>query len=193
MIAVIDCGSQKTPLIESIIYEHIDTKVISMFDLKFETDLADCIGAVISGAPILITEKDPEPYLELFAWLKNPPVPVLGICFGHQILGLTFGALANRQRDDRDWQTVEILVDCPLFDKLPTEIELMEDHCEAISIPAGFIHVGVSDSCVNEAMMHSTLPLYGVQFHPEVSGTHGAIVLENFVHICERHERSSIE
>ncbi|MBI3237254.1 MAG: gamma-glutamyl-gamma-aminobutyrate hydrolase family protein [Flavobacteriia bacterium] len=181
MIAVIDCGSQKTPLIESILYEHIDTKVISMLDLNPETDLSDCIGAVISGAPILITEKDPEPYLELFTWLKNTSIPVLGICFGHQMMGMTFGALANRQRDDRDWQTVEILVDCPLFDKLPTEVELMEDHCEAISIPAGFVHVGVSDSCVNEAMMHSTLPLYGVQFHPEVSGMHGAIVLEELI------------
>jgi GMP synthase (glutamine-hydrolysing) len=189
MIAVIDCGSQKTPLIESILYEHIDTKVISMFDLNPETDFADCIGVVLSGAPILITEIDTEQYLNRFTWLKNSPAPVLGICFGHQILGLTFGALANRQRDDRDWQTVEILVDCPLFDKLPTEILLMEDHCEAISIPEDFVHVGVSDSCVNEAMMHSTLPLYGVQFHPEVSGTHGAIVLENFVHICERYAR----
>ena len=187
MIAIIDCGSQKTSLIESIIYEHIDTKVIPLFDLDPSTDFTDCIGVVISGAPILITEKDPAPYLAVFTWLKTTSIPVLGICFGHQIMGLTFGGLANRQREDRDWQTVEILVDCPLFDKLPPEMELMEDHCEAISIPNGFVHVGVSDSCVNEAMMHSSLPLFGVQFHPEVSGNFGAIILENFVHICERH------
>jgi GMP synthase (glutamine-hydrolysing) len=187
MIAIIDCGSQKTPLIESLIYEHIDTKVIPLSDLDPETDFADCLGVVISGAPILITEKDPAPYLEQFLWLKTTAIPVLGICFGHQMIGMTFGALANRQREDRDWQTIEILTDCPLFAKLPTELELMEDHCEAVSIPAGFVHVGVSDSCVNEAMMHTSLPLYGVQFHPEVSGTFGAIILENFVHICERH------
>lgn len=190
MIAIIDCGSQKTPLIESLIYEHVDTKVIPLMDLNPATDFEGCMGAVISGAPILITEKDPAPYLEQLSWLKQPPFPVLGICFGHQMIGLTFGALANRQREDRDWQTIEVLVDCPLFDKLPQELELMEDHCEAISIPPGFQHVAVSDSCVNEAMMHQELPLYGVQFHPEVSGNFGAIILENFVHICEGFERN---
>lgn len=191
MIAIIDCGSQKTPLIESVIYESIDTKVIPLMDLSPESDFSDCIGAVISGAPILITEKDPSPYLQQLSWLKQPPFPVLGICFGHQMIGLTFGAMANRQREDRDWQTIEVLTDCMLFDKLPTELELMEDHCEAISIPHGFRHVAVSDSCVNEAMMHESLPLYGVQFHPEVSGNFGAIILENFVHICEAFGRDT--
>lgn len=189
MILIIDCGSQKTPHIESLIYEHIDTKVVPLFDLDPETDLAGCIGVVISGAPILITEVDTEPYLNRFQWLRTTTVPVLGICFGHQMIGLVFGALANRQREDRDWQTIEILADCPLFDKLPTEFDQLEDHCETVSIPAGFVHVGVSDACVNEAMMHGELPLYGVQFHPEVSGTTGAVILENFVHICERHGR----
>lgn len=187
MICIIDCGSQKTPLIETIVYEHIDTKIIGMYDMDSKADFDGCIGVIISGAPILITEKDPDPYLALFEWIKTTSLPVLGICFGHQLLGVLYGAAPHRQREDRDWQIIEVLNDCPLFDKLPSEIELMEDHCEAISIPASFVHVATSDSCVNEAMMHAALPLYGVQFHPEVSGNHGAIILENFVHICERH------
>jgi len=187
MICIIDCGSQKTPLIESIVYEYADTKIVGMYELDSETDFENCIGIIISGAPILITEKEPEPFTELFEWIKTSKIPVFGICFGHQMLGMVYGSSAHRQREDRDWQTVEVLAACALFDKLPTEIELMEDHCEAISIPPGFVHVATSDSCVNEAMMHSELPFYGVQFHPEVSGNHGAIILENFVHICERH------
>ncbi len=189
MICIIDCGSSKTPQIESIVYEHDDTHVVGMYEFDASTDLQDCKGVILSGAPILITEKDPEPLLKLFEWIKTIGLPVLGICFGHQIIGLLHGALANRQREDRDWQTIEVLQECPLFDKLPNELELMEDHCEAISIPADFIHVAVSDSCVNEAMMHKTKPLFGVQFHPEVSGNLGAVILENFVHICERHQR----
>ncbi|MNJ84712.1 GMP synthase [glutamine-hydrolyzing] [compost metagenome] len=186
MILIIDCGSSKTPLIESVVYEHMDTRVVPLFDFKRELH-PDALGFIISGAPILITEVDTEPYLEQFEWIKTEEKPILGICFGHQMLGLTFGALSNRQREDRDWQTVEVIADCPLFNKLPTEIELMEDHCEAISIPKDFIHVAVSDATVNEAMMHHSKPFYGVQFHPEVSGNHGAIILENFVHICEDH------
>lgn len=190
MIVIIDCGSSKTPLIESIVYEFIDTRVVPLFEFQRE-DHPDALGLIISGAPILITEVDTEPYLRQFEWMKTEEKPIMGICFGHQMLGLTFGALSNRQRDDRDWQVVEVIAECPLFDKLPTEIELMEDHCEAISIPNGFIHVAVSDATVNEAMMHRDKPFYGVQFHPEVSGNHGAVILENFVHICEQHDRSA--
>jgi GMP synthase (glutamine-hydrolysing) len=70
---------------------------------------------------------------------------------------------------------------------MPTEIEFMEDHCECISIPKDFLLVGVSDSCINEAMMHESKPLFGVQFHPEVSGNMGAILFQNFVQLCENH------
>ena len=184
MIIVIDCGSSKTPFIESCVDEFEDVEIVGMYDFDYSY-AKHCDGIIISGAPILITEKDPEPYLALFSWLKTMDKPVLGICFGHQIIGLTYGALASRLREDRDWQTVEVIADCPLFDKLPSEIELMEDHCEAVSIPANFTHIAVSDACVNEAMMHQSKPLFGVQFHPEVSGNHGRVIIENFVHICQ--------
>lgn len=61
---------------------------------------------------------------------------------------------------------------------------MMEDHCETISIPANFKLIASSDACVNEAMEHTELPLFGIQFHPEVSGNHGRIVIENFVNFC---------
>lgn len=185
MILIIDCGSSNTPFIESCVDEFEDVEIVDMYDFDYSYT-KHCEGIIISGAPILITEKDPAPYLALFSWLKETDKPVLGICFGHQILGLTFGALASRIREDRDWQTIEVIADCPLFDKLPSEIELMEDHCEAISIPVNFIHVAVSDACVNEAMMHQTKQLFGIQFHPEVSGNHGRVIIENFVHICQQ-------
>ena len=62
MIAVIDCGSQKTPAIACQIEEYIDVQLIPFLDLK-QTDLSPFEGIVISGAPILLTEIDPEPYL----------------------------------------------------------------------------------------------------------------------------------
>ncbi|MFN6084633.1 MAG: glutamine amidotransferase-related protein [Fluviicola sp.] len=54
-------------------------------------------------------------------------------------------------------------------------------------MPKDFLLVGVSDSCINEAMMHESKPLFGVQFHPEVSGNMGAILFQNFVQLCENH------
>ncbi|MEY3683114.1 MAG: hypothetical protein RLZZ289_1649, partial [Bacteroidota bacterium] len=91
MIAVIDCGSQKTPAIAYQIEEYIDVQIIPFLDLK-QTDLSPFEGIVISGAPILLTEIDPQPYLDTFRWILDENRPILGICFGHQIMGLLHGA-----------------------------------------------------------------------------------------------------
>lgn len=179
MILILDCGSTKTFYIEEIIDEFCDYTTIPILDFK-QDDLTGMKGVILSGAPLLITEQNIEPYLEKTTWLKNSTIPVLGICFGHQLIGLTFGAFASRMREDRDWQTIEVFEECILFDKLPTEFEMMEDHCETISIPSGFKLIASSDACVNEAMQHTSLPLFGVQFHPEVSGNLGRVILENF-------------
>lgn len=186
MILIVNCGSEKTKYIEQVVYEFMDTKVVPLMDFN-EALLEGMKGVILSGAPLLVTEIDTEPYQEKMKWIKTSAIPVLGICFGHQLIGLLHGAFANRMRDDRDWQTIEVMEDCALFNRLPTEVRMMEDHCEAISIPPGFELVASSDACVNEAMQHREKAIFGVQFHPEVSGNHGAVLLENFVKVCEGH------
>lgn len=183
MIGIIDCGSQKTPYIEQMVDISCDFKTYRLLDFKLE-DLDNVAGVIISGAPILLTEVDQHPYLEKFTWLSSFEKPVLGICFGHQIIGLHFGAFVSRQKEDRDWQEIEILEESILFDKLPNEFQQMEDHCESISVPPNFNLIATSDSCVNEAMQHKTKRIFGVQFHPEVSGNLGQVLITNFVSLC---------
>ena len=183
MILVIDCGSNKTKYIEQIVDEFMDVRPAKLLDFKPE-DLNDIKGVILSGAPLLVTDIDMEPYLEKFQWIKETTIPVLGICFGHQLIGMLYGAFASRMKEDRDWQLVEAYTDCPLFNRLPNEIEMMEDHCETISIPENFELVASSDPCVNEVMQHNYKPIFGVQFHPEVSGNHGRVLMENFVNLC---------
>ena len=191
MILIIDCGSQKTPFIEEAVDLQMDFETIGLWDVtKAHTENKK--GVIISGAPILITEIDYTKHLEQFSFLKELMIPVLGICFGHQIIGLLHGALPSRQKEDRDWQTIESLEEHPLFDKLPVEFEMMEDHCESISLPKDFRLLAVSDACVNEGMCHNTKPLFGVQFHPEVSGNQGTLFIENFVNICLHHETNAL-
>lgn len=187
MILIINCGSNKTKYIEQMVYEFMDTHVVPLMDFE-ETLLDGMKGVILSGAPLLVTEIDTTPYQEKMRWILNTKIPVLGICFGHQLIGMLHGAFPNRMRDDRDWQTIEVMEDSELFNRLPTEIQMMEDHCEAISIPPGFELIASSDACVNEAMQHREKPIFGVQFHPEVSGNHGAVLLENFVKVCERQQ-----
>lgn len=183
MILVIDCGSSKTKYIEQIVDDFIDVKPCKLMDFTVN-ELQNINGVIISGAPLLITEINMEPYLEKLNWIKTTSLPVLGICFGHQVIGLLHGAFGSKMKEDRDWQIVEAFETSPLFNRLPDEIEMMEDHCETISIPENFKLIASSDACVNEVMQHNDKPIYGVQFHPEVSGNHGRIMIENFINVC---------
>ncbi len=185
MIVIIDCGSQKTQFIADLVDEFEDCTFVKLHDFTL-TDIENATGIIISGAPILITEIDTSPYLDKLRWITTTSLPVLGICFGHQIIGLLHGAMGSKMREDRDWQLIEAFEGCPLFDKLPNEFEMMEDHCESISIPPGFKLIASSDVCVNECMQHNSKPIFGVQFHPEVSGNFGRIVIENFLKLTRQ-------
>lgn len=183
MILIIDCGSSKTPFIEEIVDEFIDAKIIGIQDFSIDL-LTNIKGIIISGAPILITEVSTDTYTDKMNWIKTSSIPILGICFGHQLIGLVYGALPSKMKEDRDWQTIEVYENCALFNRLPMELEMIEDHCETISIPAGFQLVASSDACINECMQHKEKPIFGVQFHPEVSGNHGRILIENFIQLA---------
>ena len=92
-------------------------------------------------------------------------------------------------KEDRVCQEIEAIQEDSLFLRLPDVFDMQEDHCEHISIPKDFEHLACSDTCINEAMKHKTKLHYGVQFHPEVSGNYGNILLENFVNIILDHNR----
>jgi GMP synthase (glutamine-hydrolysing) len=182
-ILIIDCGSSKVRLLEEIVFESADYETHSFFEVNQETtDSFD--GIIISGSPILITEEDMEPYLIQASWIKTTIKPILGICFGHQLIGLCYEAFGSRMKDCRSMNEIEQFVDCPLLYRLPNIFEMQEDHCESISIPQEFELVANSDECINEVMQHESKKIYGVQFHPESSGNFGHIVLENFIEMC---------
>lgn len=191
MILVVNCGSNKTRFVTQIVDDQIDVEEIGVFDLKNQS-LEKYVGFVISGAPILVTEIDIDPYLEILDSLLRTKKPVLGICFGHQLIGIHFGSVASRIRTINDMEEISVIADSPLFNRLPNEISMMEDHCETISVPEGFNLLASSDSCVNEAMEKNDTPIFGVQFHPEVSGNHGAIIIQNFITVCLENQAARV-
>ena len=182
-ILIIDCGSSKVPQLEEIIYEYADYETLPFFEVS-GNNIGLYDGIIISGAPILITEEDMSPFLAHASWIKTTDKPVLGICFGHQLIGLLYEAQGARMKECRSMNEIEQFVDCPLLYRLPDVFDMQEDHCEGISIPKEFELVANSDECVNEVMQHESKKIYGVQFHPESSGNFGHILLENFVELC---------
>jgi GMP synthase (glutamine-hydrolysing) len=184
MIAVINCGSSKTPNIISMVKTsgHATTE-IQLEELE-QTDFTLYNGIIISGAPLLLTEISPLPYLKQFSFLKTIEIPVLGICFGHQVLGMLHNATIERCSEDRANQTINILQQNVLFEGLSVTAVFCEDHCECISLPHNFKLIASSTTCKVEAMAHVSKPLFGVQFHPEVSSENGLKLIRNFCGLC---------
>jgi len=185
MILVIDCGSGTTKNIEHIVDDYCDVKGVPLLDFK-EENLVGIKGVILSSGSILLTEIDPDKYLEKIEWIKETELPILGISFGHVLIGLLFGAYVSRVRDNGDWQTIEAYEDSILFNRLPNEVEMREDYRETVAVAPGFQLIASSDACVNEVMQHKEKSIFGVQFNPEVSGNHGSIMIENFVNHCVR-------
>lgn len=145
----------------------------------------DVDGIIISGAPILLTEEKTAQYVTKFGWIKKMEVPILGICFGHQIIGMVYGAKPTKCADDRDWQNITFVSDSFLRKGLADVCGMKQDHCEQINLPKEFDLLAKSKITEVEAMVHQTRPLYGVQFHPEVSARAGKALLKNFGDTCD--------
>jgi len=177
-----NCGSDKTPRIHEMV--HLlgrSTRPLLPTD-PIPSDLA---GLIISGAPILLTEQDLDPVRTRFDYLKTIIVPVLGICYGHQVLGLLHGAQVSRCPEDRADQQIQLHSSSTLFEGIENPATFAEDHCECIDLPTQFVKTASSATCDIEGIQHPYKDLFGVQFHPEVSGENGQQLIRNFCALCQ--------
>jgi GMP synthase (glutamine-hydrolysing) len=181
MIYIVNFGSSKTPLIAEMVHScGAETTIVNWKDSS-ANDFKNSSGIIFSGSPTMFTEADHKPYIEKFSFVKEGKIPTLGICFGHQLMGILHGAKIFRGEEVRTRIKIEIVKEDPLFAGLSPSTEMNEDHIEGITLPAGFIHLATSSFYTIEGMRHPFLPLWGVQFHPEVSGETGKKLIGNFL------------
>ena len=183
-IIIVDCGSSKTKNIaESLATCACETQLILLDEANdFHFNAFDAI--VISGGPKLFTDPFQLPELKRqFTFIANLKKPTLGICLGHQAIGLSFGSNIFMGEARRSQETIQKIQAHPLLTDLPETFLMNEDHCEGISLPAGFCLLASSDFYTVEAMACDASGFYGVQFHPEVSMQNGQVVIRNFCQI----------
>lgn len=140
---------------------------------------------LISGQTAPWTDYDPSSLEPLFSFLRETSLPVLGICGGHQVIAQAFGApVAPMGYQELGYIEVELVKDDPILEGLSSPITTFNWHGEEVKeMPAGFDLLGSSELCRIQIFRHRDRKVYGVQFHPELSGRKpdGKILLINFL------------
>lgn len=127
--------------------------------------------------------KDSGICLEIFKARLN--VPVLGICLGHQALGLCFGAKIQRLKEvaHATSSQISLIAQSELFREFPKDFSVMRYHSlEVVDLPRELEALAYTKDKVLMAMRHKDLPYFGVQFHPEsYFSEYGLKIFENFL------------
>ncbi|MEA3189740.1 MAG: hypothetical protein QOD77_322 [Thermoplasmata archaeon] len=121
-------------------------------------------------------------------YLDRLDVPILGVCAGHQYMGLHFGGRVRAGASPEFGRVeIEVLDDGDLFQGVPSPTVVWGNHNDEVEAPPpGFRVTARSEGCEVQAMRHQSKPLFGVQFHPEVEHTEAGVrMFRNFVRICE--------
>jgi len=127
-------------------------------------------AVVLSGSPDMMSEEKTEAkYSKEIESILDSRSPVLGVCFGHQMIASAFGSEVVRDgRHVLEMVETDVLADDPLFDGLPRRMMLLESRHEVVkTLPKAFRLIATSSTSRIATMKHDSRPLYGVQFHPE--------------------------
>ena len=185
-ILILDFGGQYKELIARRVRECGVYSVVRSGDITPEEirKIAP-IGIILTGGPNSVYKKDsPHCDREIF----HMGIPVLGICYGTQLLAWTMGGEVSPCSTSEYGKTkMTVDTDCPLFDGLDAEQMGLMSHTDQITrLPEGFIAAAKTADCPNASIMNREKKLYGVQFHPEVESTpNGTKMIHNFLYrVC---------
>jgi GMP synthase (glutamine-hydrolysing) len=187
MIVILDFGSQYTQLIarrvrESNVYCEIHPFSASWDEIK----KANPSGIILSGGPASVYAKGaPKPQKQIL----ESGLPILGICYGLQVLVHHLGGKVNpATKREYGPAVVDITYENTLFNNLPKKMDVWMSHGDAAAaLPSGFQAMATTENAPYAAIFNQQKRFYGVQFHPEVNHTPlGKDILRNFTHeICK--------
>ena len=182
VVAVLDFGSQYTQVIARRLRECQVYSKVYPFSTTAEALKKDGVrGVILSGGPSSVfAENAPKPDLAIF----ELGVPVLGICYGIQLLGFLLGGKAEHS-SEREYGkgTLEITGESALFEGINKTIQVWNSHGDKLTeLPEGFVPIATTENSAFAAIQDTTRKYFGLQFHPEVFHTEqGTDIIRNFV------------
>ena len=186
-ILIIDFGGQYNQLIarrvrEQNVYSEVVPNTITIEKIKEINPK----GIIFTGGPASVYVEDaPKIDKEIF----ELGIPILGICYGMQLMAYTLGGQVKRaQKREYGQMNVRLNNTSKLFERFENENVCLMSHTDYVDeVPSGFEKIAESDTCKIAAMQNTEKNFYAVQFHPEVNHTvNGSRVIANFVlNVCK--------
>ncbi|MCL2700523.1 MAG: glutamine-hydrolyzing GMP synthase [Phycisphaerae bacterium] len=186
-IVILDFGSQYAQLIARRVRENGVYSVLARPDVSAEEILAlNPKGLIFSGGPSSVYDAGaPRCRKEVF----DLGLPILGICYGMQVACDLLGGKVQPADPAREYGRCRLTVaeHDKLLKNIPTETTVWMSHADQVKVLGDqFVPLAATPTCPMAAMRHKTRPIFGVQFHPEVTHTlHGGEIFANFLYdIC---------
>jgi GMP synthase (glutamine-hydrolysing) len=185
-IAVLDFGSQYTQLIARRVRELNIFSKIFKHDVEIDELLKNNVKAIIlSGGPSSVYDKN-SPKLNLK--ILDLGLPIFGVCYGLQILlNETGGKIEKGIIGEYGNASISHMEENILFNNIPKKLNVWMSHGDKVTeLSSCWKTIALSDNNIISAVIHKEKPIYGVQFHPEVTHTeYGSNILSNFLfNIC---------
>jgi len=180
MLLVVDNGSVYTTEISKMLSKNNTVHTVIPFDQIAQVDLKNSDSFILSGRR-RNDQKMNAINSKIVNYVISEKKALLGICYGAEILALTLGGTIRKLGNSVNGiQKVKIIAPNSLSEK---DIEAFQSHSYEISKLGNQLqNFGSSDTCKYEIIKHQTLPIFGTQFHPEMSKD-GQLLIESFLKI----------
>ena len=185
-VLILDFGGQYKELIVRRVRECGVYSVVKPGDISLDKIREiDPIGIILTGGPNSVYKKE-SPHCDKAIF--DMGIPVLGICYGIQLLSWSLGGeVAPCSSSEYGKTKMQVNTDSLLFAGLdPIQIGLMSHTDQVTKLPVGFKSIAHTVSCENAAIENAGKKLYGFQFHPEVESTpNGTAMIRSFLYsVC---------
>jgi GMP synthase (glutamine-hydrolysing) len=182
-VLVLDFGAQYAQLIARRVREaHVFSEIVPRHITADEVSARRPLGIILSGGPASVYADDA---YAIDPGILDLGVPVLGICYGHQVIAHTLGGtVARNDVAEYGRADLELTGGSLIFHELPEQQVVWMSHRDAVAAPPeGFVVTAATADSPVAAMEHRERGIYGVQFHPEVAHTpRGQEMLKHFLY-----------